>query len=318
MRILFLGFSKFIQGRLLGYLEASELFSEVAVASKSAMQENYDKFPSIAKHYNDYQQALDDFSPDIVYIALINSLHTEWIEKSLNNDCHVIVDKPACMSLPDAQTLLSLAEKKQRCLAEALVYEHHAQLACLREQFTQADIKPQSIVTTFSFPPFAEDNFRNQKNLGGGALWDLGPYAVSLGRIIFKDSVQTISAAVSSSHPQTGVDTGFSLLVQFTEGRTLLGHFSFDTEYRNNALVMGPGMNIEINRVFTTPWDLSNTLHIQHTGSAREQLAPASNAPIEFLKNIIAAIKQNNWDVYSKNMLDDAKALDSLNKALEI
>jgi NDP-hexose-3-ketoreductase len=317
MRILFLGFSKFIQGRLLAYIEPGDVFSEVAVASKSAKSESYGKFPCISKIYTDYQEAIENFSPDIVYIALINSLHTEWIEKSLNHRCHVIVDKPACLSLEETEAMLALADKNHCCLAEALVYEAHTQITCLEDQFLKADIKPQSIVTTFAFPPFADDNFRNKKNLGGGAVWDLGPYAVSLGRIIFKAPVVNISAMLSSSHPQTGVDTGFSLLARFSEGRSLVGHFSFNAEYRNSALVLGPGMNVEINRIFTTPWDLSNTLQVQHAGSNRNQDAIACNAPVEFLRNIVSAIKSNNWEIYSKNLLNDAKALDSLNNALE-
>ncbi len=318
MRILFLGFSKFIQTRLLEHLEAGGIFSEIAIASKSASPESCNKFPCISQFYTDYNNALDAFSPDIVYIALINSLHTEWIEKCLNHDCHVIVDKPACLSLVDAKTMLALADKKQRCLAEALVYESHTQIECLNNQFYQAAIKPQSIVATFSFPPFTDDNFRNKKELGGGAVWDLGPYAVSLGRIIFKAPILSVSATITSTHPQTGVNIGFSLLARYSQGRTLLGHFSFDTEYRNNALVMGSGMNVEINRIFTTPCELSNTLKVQHSGDISELDAPPCNAPVVYLEKVVTAIKNSRWDKYSKTLLDDARTMDLLCKALDV
>lgn len=318
MRILFLGLSTFIKNKLLGHLRAGDIFSEVAVASKSALPKSYASFPGISQFYADYEDAIERFSPDIVYISLINSLHTEWIEKSLNHGCHVVIDKPACLSLVDAKRMLDLAERKQRCLAEALVYESHTQIEQLRNEFIQADIEPHSIVSAFSFPSFIGDNFRNKGELGGGAVWDLGPYAVSIGRIVFQTPMQSVSAVLTSTHPRTGVNTGFTLLAAYPKGRAVVGHFGFDTEYRNSALVMGPGMNVEIDRIFTTPYDFGNTLKLQCSGVVSEKDVPPCNAPVMFLRDVVAAINDKAWGKYSEALLDDAVAMDSFCKALGI
>jgi NDP-hexose-3-ketoreductase len=317
MRILFLGFSKFVRGKILPFLNPGEIFSKVGVASKSHKNIQDVEFPVITDYFPDYEQAIEAFSPDIVYISLVNNLHAPWIEKCLAHSCHVIVDKPACMNLADANRLLDLADSKQLCLAEALAYAGHPQLESIRTIFANANIKPEKIVTTFSFPPFDNNNFRLQKRLGGGALWDLGPYAVSIGRLLFEEPVDTISAQITNTHAETHVITGFSMLAKFPRGRSVLGHFGFETEYRNTASIMGRGMNIELDRLYTTPYDFSNTLRIHHLGDNSETSVAPCNAPVEFINAVAEAIRQKDWLKYSENLREDALAMEKLARALD-
>jgi predicted dehydrogenase len=270
----------------------------------------------VSKLYTDYDQAIQDFSPDIVYISLVNSLHAEWIEKSLNYNCHVIVDKPACLELAETERLLDLADNKQLCLAEALVYSSHTQIVSLLNEFSRENIKPKSIVCSFSFPSFSDDNFRNKAELGGGAIWDLGPYAVSIARVFFNSPLHSVSAILTSTHPQTGVETGFTILAKSQDARSVVGHFGFDTEYRNNLLVLAEGMNIEVDRIFTTPYDKANKLKVQCRGDYSEIEISPCNAPVVFLGNVISAINKKSWGQYSNAMLDDARALKLLCEAL--
>lgn len=318
MKILFLGLSNFIQNRLLPYLDTAGPFSEIAVASRSASPGACDNFPCVSKLYADYDEAIDGFSPDIIYISLVNNLHAEWVEKGLNYNCHVIVDKPAFLDFSDATRLHALAEEKQLCLAEALVYASHTQIASLLNEFHAESVKPKSIVCTFSFPPFGEDNFRNNAELGGGAAWDLGPYAVSIARFIFNQPLHRLSAVLTSTHPQTGADTGFTLLAACEDGSSMVGHFGFDTQYTNKLLVMGEGMNVEVDRIFTTPYDRVNKLKVQCGGEAYEKNVPPCNAPVRFLDDVASAIRSKSWGQYSSALLDDAKALDLLRKTLKI
>jgi len=317
MRILFLGFSNFIKKRILPFLSSGEVFSRVGVASKSQGKNQGIDFPVISDYFLDYEHAIKAFSPDIVYISLVNSLHAIWIEKCLMENCHVIVDKPACMNLADVDRLLDLADSRKLCLAEALVYAAHTQLNSISTTFADASIRPEKIVTIFSFPPLDKSNFRNQKHLGGGAIWDLGPYAISIGRLLFEDTVDSISVHVTNRHPQTGVETGFSMMAKFPVGRSVIGHFGFETEYRNTASIMGRGMTIEMDRLYTIPYDLSNTLRIQHLDKYSETSIAPCNAPIEFVTAIAGAIRRNDWHEYSKSLREDALAMVKLVQAIE-
>ncbi len=275
------------------------------------------EFPVITDYFLDYEYAIKTFSPDIVYISLVNNLHATWIEKCLVKNCHVIVDKPACVNLADVSRLLDLADSKKLCLAEALVYAAHTQLDSIRTTFADTSIRPEKIVTTFSFPPLDKSNFRNQKHMGGGAIWDLGPYAISIGRFLFEDTVDSISAHVTNRHPKTGVETGFSMMAKFPVGRSVIGHFGFETEYRNTASIMGRGMTIELDRLYTTPYDFSNTLRIQHQGKySKTSIAPC-NAPVEFITAVAGAIGRKDWHEYSESLREDALAMAKLVQAME-
>ena len=311
MKILFLGFSNFVQNRVLPFLPAANIFSEFAIASRSGDAQVMTSLGA-TRVYSDYLEALQDFKPDFVYISLVNNLHAEWVEHSLESGAHTIVDKPAVGSLEKAEALLELAANRGLCLAEGLIYTAHPQIEKLTSEFRQAGVSPEKISTTFSFPPFAPENFRNDPALGGGAIEDLGPYAVSIGRLIFGGQPQQFHAAVTGRHPDTGVVTGFSLLLIYPSDRTLVGNFSFETEYRNQLTVFGRGLTVELDRIYTTPDNFENTLRVQRQGEQRQVAVSAANSAILFLQQCVGAVKAGDWTIYSRTMLEDADALQHL------
>src|SRR5688500_20280379 len=76
-------------------------------------------------------------------------------------------------------------------------------------------------------------NFRYRECYGGGALWDLGPYAVSVGRILFGGEPTAIAGQVLTRGGPDDVDTAFNLAATYSDGRSAVGHFGFNTVYRN-------------------------------------------------------------------------------------
>ena len=291
--------------------------SRIDIASRSSASGLLAEAAYKGTVFNDYADAISISNADLVYISLVNSSHAEWAEQALRRGCHVIVDKPAFTSIDDARRLTDLARAKGLCLAEATVYGYHPQIKMARDLFLQAATRPTRLTISFSFPPLPADNFRYQKHFGGGALWDLGPYAVSPGRLFFEDEPEDVFCRVCTRSSATGVDTSFSMLALYPGGRSMVGHFDFNTEYRNCINILGPGMSIDIDRVFTTPPDIENELQVRsHNRTSSVKMPSADNFAV-FLQSIFEAISQNKHMTFAETLLSDATVLYRLRKAAQ-
>ncbi|MEM7586632.1 MAG: Gfo/Idh/MocA family oxidoreductase [Acidobacteriota bacterium] len=331
--VLCLGFSNIVQRRVLPALEALPGVARFEIASRRGRPEETLLTPKCASSYDDFEAALASSRCDLVYVSTVNSEHEAWAERALERGFHVVVDKPAFLELEAGDRLLRLASSRRLCLAEATVYAAHPQIELCRQIFAEAGLpevglpevglprvaaRPTRITTLFSMPPLPPDNFRYQRQLGGGALWDLGPYAVSLGRVFFGEPPETVHASVLSRGGPDRVATAFSAQLTYSEGRSLVGHFGFDTEYRNEATLLGPGAAVRISRLFTTPPNYANTLEVHAGNQASQRQAPAADSFACFLGEVLDRIRDGgDYADFGQHLRDDLQALVALRRAAE-
>jgi predicted dehydrogenase len=244
----------------------------------------------------------------------VNSAHAYWVERALERRLHVVVDKPAFTSLRDAERLAELAAKRNLCLAESTVYACHPQIELLRRVFADAGSTPTRLTATFSFPPLDPSNFRYTRELGGGALWDLGPYAVTPGRLLFGQEPDRVFCW-ARREPEHEVETAFSLLATYAGGRSMVGHFGFDTEYRNQMTVLGPRVSVDVDRVFTTPADMENELRVRTNNVETTLRVPAADHFCLFLQAVADAVGRGDHQSFVRDLVMDATVLHRLRAA---
>lgn len=314
MKALLIGFSDIARRRVLPALQSLPTVHELAVASQSAPPEG--GFDTV-RLYRDYRLALDHFQPDLVYVSLINSRHELWAERALRAGAHVIVDKPAFASLDAAQRLCALAEHHGRCLAEATVYPYHPQVETIRQLFRQADTEPTRLMATLTIPGLSAGNFRYDATLGGGAMLDLGPYAVSVGRVFFGVPPLEVCGRIVSRHTHGDVETAFSVLMTYPGGRSMVGHFGFDARYCNHLQLLGPRLCVDVDRIFTTPPDLENTIAVQREDGRDRVTTPAGDSFQLFLATVIAAIASGAHRRFPADLVQDAAILHHLQQSAQ-
>jgi predicted dehydrogenase len=265
--------------------------------------------------YGDYATALQQSNAELVYVSLVNSAHGRWAEEALLRDRHVMVDKPAFLEPGEAERMLELAEKRGLCLAEATVFAYHPQIASIREQFLAAGSAPSRITVTFSIPPMDPGNFRYQRELGGGALWDLGPYAVSVGRVFLGDEPSSLDCCVLAHTSRDGVETAFAMLAEYPGGRSVVGTFGFDTVYRNRLDLIAGEVGVEVDRIFTTPPDVANELRITRRDGAATLAAAPGDAFAAFFDHVVSRIRARDWGDLASDLRCDARTLHRLRQA---
>ncbi|MCH7866482.1 MAG: Gfo/Idh/MocA family oxidoreductase [Myxococcales bacterium] len=305
MRILILGNSAIANKRLIPALTALPEVTGFEVASRSAADATF----------SDYETALAKSDADLVYVSLVNSDHALWAERALESGRHVVVDKPAVLDFEQAERLVELSRSRDLCLAEATVYTRHPQLAAIRDLFSRPGAAPTNILASFSFPPLAEENFRYRQELGGGALNDLGPYAVTPGRLFFGGRPEALECRVGSRHGSDGVETAFNVMLQYQEGRSLVGQFGFTTAYRNRLSFSGPDLCVDLDRVFTTPELLENELRLTQQSGASIVKVPAADCFALFVHEVIGRIQARDLESLRLELLDDAFVLDWMRRA---
>jgi dTDP-3,4-didehydro-2,6-dideoxy-alpha-D-glucose 3-reductase len=312
MKILFVGYSNVIKQRILPFIhELSDLQTvDIAKFENQIDEINFKNFEGTV--YNNYNDALNESKADIAYISTVNSSHAEWVRKALLKGYHVIVDKPAFLDFKTAEETVRLAEKLNLCLAEATVYAYHPLLVDIKNIMLQEQLNPLHITSNFSFPPFEPGNFRNRKELGGGALFDLGPYAISPGRIFFGEIPKEIHSVINSFDQIKDIETSFSILLKYSEGRSLMGHFGFNTEYVNRLNIIGSDFSIVGERVFTPPNDIENEFIIRRKNISTVHRSIRSNCFLNFIQEVMNSIKKNNFNSFREDILNDSIGLDML------
>jgi dTDP-3,4-didehydro-2,6-dideoxy-alpha-D-glucose 3-reductase len=251
MRLLILGYSSIAERRVIPAAAKIAAISDISIASKSRPRP--ESWPRQGCFFNDYTEALRS-DADIVYLSLPNAMHDAWVMAALEAGKHVVVDKPAMMTLEASLKAVEAAHRAKRILAEATVFSHHPQFEALAT--FMADNGPLTqVAAQFIIPPLPIQNFRNHRELGGGCLLDMGPYAAATMRILGGGAPSQIAALPGGRHPETGVDMGFSVQARLANGGAFSGHYSFEGEYQNRLLVVGRSGSVIIERVFSPPAD---------------------------------------------------------------
>jgi len=315
MQVLILSYSEIAKRRVIPAIQAISDISGIDLASHRAKTSITLPKDLGGNVYDDYQQALSKSKASLVYISSVNSLHKELAQAALSKGFHVIVDKPAFASLKEAEELVNLARKSNLCLAEATVYAYHPQIKMAKDIFSANKTEPQRLIVSFSFPPLAHDNFRYSRSLGGGAFYDLGPYAVSPGRLFFGEEPKEMYCTINNRDSKDNLEVSFSLLAIYSKGRSMVGHFGFDTEYRNSISFLGKDTFVDIERIFTIPVEMENEFKIVEKNQKRTLRIAKADCFELFLREVLISIKKKNYRQFYDDLISDAAVLGRLRKA---
>jgi len=174
-----------INRKVIPAAQASPKIDLVAVGSRDqARADDYAKTWGIARAYGSYEALLRDPDVEAVYISLPNALHCEWSIKALDAGKHVLCEKPLSRRTSEVEAAFDAAERTGRILSEAFMYRHNPQTKRAKQLVDEGAIGELRLIrSTFSYPLYDEANIRLSTALDGGALMDIGCYAVSGSRL---------------------------------------------------------------------------------------------------------------------------------------
>jgi xylose dehydrogenase (NAD/NADP) len=203
---------------------------------------------NIPRAHGSYEALLADPEVDIVYIGLPNGLHAEWTIKALQAGKHVLCEKPFALTLADVDAMHAAAQAAGRVVAEAFMYRHHPMVIRAKELAESGAIgRPRFLRASFSFYLDRAYNVRWDPALGGGALWDVGCYPMSLARYFFgaPERVEGWQVLSPSEVDETLVGT-----LYFSNERVAQFDCSFRMPYRSVAEIVGESGSLVLSHPF--------------------------------------------------------------------
>ena len=174
--------------------------------------------------YETFDQIVHNPDVDFVYLVLPNSMHAEFTIRAAKAGKHVLCEKPMANSVRECEAMIAACRKAKRKLAIAYrcqLQPHHLEarrLAC-EEVFGKIKV----IEAGFAFTLNAKPQWRLEKELaGGGALMDVGIYALQACRYLTGEEPNSISAIEAKTAPAKfkEVDETINWVMSFPSGVT--------------------------------------------------------------------------------------------------
>jgi predicted dehydrogenase len=165
-------------------LKGSLLVEPWAVASRDGERaRRYAEARGFSKSWGSYEALLADGDIDFVYIPLPNHLHLEYIRKAAAAGKPVLCEKPLGLNAGEAAEAVKFCRERGVPLMEAFMYRFHPQWVRAKELADAGEIgQVRTVDCLFSYNNRDAGNIRNIAACGGGALLDIGCYAVSSAR----------------------------------------------------------------------------------------------------------------------------------------
>ena len=230
--------------------------------------------------YDSYEAVLADSEIDAVYLPLPPAMHAEWTTKAAEAGKHVLVEKPLSVSVSDALAMRDVCRQHGVVLLDGVMWYHTARAARIREVVRSGDLgqlTQLNAVFTFRWDTMPMDNIRLHRNMGGGALLDLGWYCIGSALWLF-DEMPTAVQATAKFH--NDVDTRMNAVMWFPAEKMATLECSFDTVRRRWLEVAGSKQVLTCED-FTRPWNNDAPEYLLHDddGLIGRQLVP--HPPLE-------------------------------------
>jgi predicted dehydrogenase len=250
-----------INRRLIPAIRASERGELVAVASRS--QESADAYAArwdIPRAFGSYEAMLESAdvgdvgAVDAVYIGLPNSLHAEWTIRSLECGKHVLCEKPFALTLDEVDRMTAAARERGLALAEAFMYRHHPQTKIAGQMVQDGRLGEIVLVRgVFNFRLASRHglsltNVRLRPEMGGGCLWDVGCYPVSLAQ--YMAGSPPVSVFGEQWIGPTGIDETFNGQLRYENGALAQISSSFRNPFYTHVDILGTEGRLVMTRPF--------------------------------------------------------------------
>ena len=314
-----------INERLMPAIINSDLGELIAIGSrrKGAAKECLLKH---AAHLEDAVQTFDGLDQivnhdriDAIYIPLANEEHVQVALKSIRAKKHVLIEKPMALKSPEVQMLFDEAKKFNVKIMEGFMYAFHPQFDRIQNIIKSNILGEINYAhSMFSFPIQPARFYRINRSIknGGGALWDIGPYAIHTIRNCFKENPVQVYA--QSKLNEQGADVSTTGMIDFGNHKRATFDVSFECTRRSEFEVFGPLGKVKCPTVWQPEDKQAKIIINSESSGLTEEVVPAANHFIlevnHFNKAILNQLEQK---LDEGDAVWNAKTLEAIQKSIE-
>jgi predicted dehydrogenase len=231
-----------------------------------------------ARAHGSYEALFADPNVDAIYNPLPNHLHVEMTLAAARHGKHVLCEKPIALNAKEAEQLRQLP--KDIVFYEAFMVRFHPQWARVREIARSGELgELRAARGVFNYYLMDPNNVRNQADIGGGGVYDVGCYPITASRFLFDaDPIRAVS--LIDRDPTMKTDRLASVILDFGNGRQSNFVCSTQTVGHQSFELIGTKARVELVIPFNAPADTATAIIVDHGYSPdghlsrREIIAP--------------------------------------------
>ena len=305
-----LGAAKIALEKVVPGMRKGEYCDVVAVASRdSAKARGAADRLGLRKAYGSYEELLADPDIDAIYNPLPNHLHVPWSIRAAEAGKHVLCEKPIALSAAEARTLIAARDRAGVKIGEAFMARTHPHWLRARHLVREGRIgELRAITGTFSYFNDDPKNIRNQADIGGGALMDIGCYPITLSRMIFGSEPVRVMGLIQRD-PEMKTDRLTSAVLEYPTGHCVFTCSTQLVSYQRMH-ILGTTGRIEFEIPFNAPPDKPLRLFIDDGKSLHGAGIQVEEFPVCDQYTI-------QGDLFSRAILEDGEVPVSLEDAVK-
>lgn len=279
-----LGTALIAKAHVIPALLDAERCNLLAIGSRSlaSAEDTAEEF-GVPRAYGSYDDLLADPDIDCVYIPLPNHLHAEWIMNAADAGKHILCEKPLTLTAAEADSVAAHCADRGVLVMEAFMYRFHPAWVETKRLLAANTIGTVTDVDIwFSFRSTRPTDYRHDAASGGGALYDVGCYAIDVSRMLLGDEPERVFGTARID-PVSGVDLTFSAVLDY--GNSIASFTcSMEQEPLHRVVIHGTDGWLSIADPFNCPPHHETLItigtggdHHPHASAVRSTKVPAAN-----------------------------------------
>lgn len=293
-------------------LRLPEYFELKAVASRS--KEKAKSFADLfgINAITGYDELLEREDIDVIYMPLPTGLHEEWVIRSLMSGKHVLVEKSLAVNYESACRMSALAIEKGLVLMESFMFCYHAQHQWAKDQLSGDQIGDIRLFRSqFGFPPLDKNNFRYNKNLGGGALLDAGAYTVKVAQLFLGSDLKLLNAVLYTD-AENSVDIYGNCTLISPKGTVAQLSFGFDNFYQCNYEFWGSAGRLKAEKAFTPKPGEKPVMLLEKQGVSEKVIMQDDDHFAGILREFYSSVITKKNQLHIDSLLTQSKLLSDI------
>ena len=216
-------------------MRGAEMYAVASRNMDKAME--FASIHHVTRPFGSYEDMLSDPAVELVYIATPHPFHFEHAKMCIDAGKPVLVEKPFCVNAKEAEELLSYAKKKGVFITEAMWVRYMPMAGTIKKLLKDGVIgTPKMIMANLSYPMLTKERLI-KADLAGGALLDVGVYALTFADLFKSSEVDDIHAVAVLA--KEGVDAHDSITIRYKDGSMAVLNTSMQTVGDRKGIIQG-------------------------------------------------------------------------------
>ena len=221
---------------------------------------------------------LADPRVEAVYLPMANNEHAEWALHAIRHGKHVLIEKPMALAVADIDAIETAAREHDVIAMEGFMYRFHPQHARIQEIIASGligEVRTVHAHYSFMMRPARMYRLAQDVSLGGGAMWDIGPYAIHSARLWFDTPPHAVTAI--AKYAESGADITTSGIIDFGDGKHARFDVSFECSRQSEYTIIGTKGGIKCHAAWQLPGDVPFISWWTDDGQACTEKLPVAN-----------------------------------------